>query len=421
MEIVESHSLMSGRLQIVRFSDRKNYYARIYNPSTRNRIARSLRTTDIAIATDRAIEVWSDLAPLIEREIPVTSGSIETVVQTYLDAEQARVAAGQVLQGTVTDKQAQRRPMLLFCQLNNLRRITDIKPHSLNGFTAWRRDESRKLTTGKDDGKPLELSSLNKGIREVRAFFKWARHQHLTDVELELMEVTVRHERERKKNVAFTPEDYKKLSMELERWAITEASAPRHVIKRIRPSHWYSRRTFYYLLSILCLTGMRPTEATEKVLWKDITFRNKGETKAARAMDTACTIHIRNAKGKGSRHCVSNAGWVIKSYRQYITQFRSTNGYRPLKPTDNLIQYPPTEETYRYSQFGNEMRALVKRCNLEGRGYTIRSCRGYYVTQQLADGVPPYIVAKNSGHSVEVMRSAYEQLSPEQLMEVLCS
>lgn len=410
---------MGGRLKIVIFSGRKNYYARVYNPSTRNSVTRSLRTTDLAIATDRAIEVWAELHPLIEADVPTNSGTIESVVHQYLEAEQKRVDAGLVKQGVVRDKRAQLRALLLFCQLNNLRKVTDVKPHSLNGFTDWRRDESKKLTSGKAG--VMELSSLNKSIREVRAFFKWLRHQHLTEVELELKEVTTRHERSRKKNVAFTDKDWSWIEQELERWAIKEADGPSWKVKRVRPVQWFGRRAFYYLLNLLCLTGMRPTEATEIITWKDVEFRNKGKTPAAQAMDTAVTIHIRNPKGKGSRACVSNAGILLKAYKKYCQTFRKQHGYRTLKPSDSLFLYPNTEELYVYSHWGNQMRDLLRRCNLQGKGYTIRSCRGYYVTKQLAAGVPPFVVAKNCGHSVEVMRKAYEQISPEQLMEALCS
>jgi len=417
LEILESHSLMGGRLQIVLFSGRKNYYARVYNPATRNRVARSLRTTDLAIATDRAIEVWAELQPLIEQGIPTDAQTLEGLVKQYLQQEQKRVDAGLVKPGTVRDKAAQLQPMLLFCQLNNLRKITDVKAYSFNKFTAWRRDESKRLTTGKPG--LLEMSSLNKSIREVRAFFKWCRHQHLTDVELDMKEVTTRHEKSRKKNVAFTEKDMRWIEQELERWVIKEAQGPDWAVKRIRPIQWYSRHAFRYMFDILCLTGMRPTELLELTKWGDLDFRNRGDTEASRWLDPVVTIHLKNPTGKGSRTIVSNAGWILKKFKKYVMWFRHEHGYRSIKPSDPLFLYPNTEELYVYSHWGNQMRALIKRCRLEGKGYTIRSCRGWYVSQQLAKGVPPYLVAKNCGHSVEIMRSAYEQISEAQLMEAL--
>jgi len=184
---------------------------------------------------------------------------------------------------------------------------------------------------------------------------------------------------------------------------------------------WYGRRAFYYLFQLLLETGMRPTEATEIVRWENISFRNRGKNACSRQLDAACTIEIINPTGKGSRTCVSNAGYHLKQFQAYAKKFRQEHGYRSLKPTDPLFLYPNSEELYVYSHWGNTMRALLKRCGLQGKGYTIRSCRGTYVSNQLARGIAPYVVAKNCGHSVEVMSKAYEQISPKQLMDVLCN
>ena len=55
----------------------------------------------------------------------------------------------------------------------------------------------------------------------------------------------------------------------------------------------------------------------------------------------------------------------------------------------------------------------------QGKGYTIRSFRSTYITNMLADGKSPYVIARNTGHSLEVLRRNYEQLSEEQLDDEL--
>ena len=408
---------MGGDLLIQRFDDRPSYQARLYSPKKRRYITRSLRTTDLAVATDRAIALWRDLSPLIEKDIPVNAGSIQDVITQYLEAEDRRVEAGEILPGARRDKAAQLRPVALFCKLQGLKKLTDIKPHSFNGFIAWRRDESLLYTTG--SAGILRRASLNKGIRELRGWWKWVRAKHLAEFDLELREVSTRKEEVREKNVAFQPDDWRRIDQELDRWTFTEQKRPDWANKRMRPIHWYGRHVFYYLIAVLSLTGMRPEEATKRITWDDIEYHGKGKTKAARSTHPGCVIRVRNPEGKGSRPVVNNAGVILRMFRQYADKWRHANGYPAIKGSDLVFAYPPTNEAYSYSHFGNMFRKLLKRLGLQGRGYTIRSCRSTYVTEMLAKGKSPYVIARNTGHSLEVLRRNYEQLSEGQLADEL--
>ena len=184
--------LMGGDLLIQWFDDRPSYQARLYDRAKRRYITRSLRTTDLGEATDKAIALWRDLAPLIEADIPVNSGSIQEVINQYLESEAKRVEAGEILDGARRDKAAQLRPVALFCKLQGLKKLTEVKPHSFNTFIAWRRDESLLYTAGKAG--ILRRTSLNKAIRELRAWWKWVRAQHLADFDLEIREASTRQE-----------------------------------------------------------------------------------------------------------------------------------------------------------------------------------------------------------------------------------
>lgn len=86
------------------------------------------------------------------------------------------------------------------------------------------------------------------------------------------------------------------------------------------------------------------------------------------------------------------------------------NGHCALKPTDLVFGNPMTDAPYVYSYLGNFFRPLLKQLELEGKGYTIRSSRGFCVTRLLSLGHPPYLISNNLGHSVDVMSKNYEQL-----------
>ena len=61
---------------------------------------------------------------------------------------------------------------------------------------------------------------------------------------------------------------------------------------------------------------------------------------------------------------------------------------------------------------------LMEELNLENH-YTIYSCRSFYINQKLELGIPPHIVAKNVGHTVETMEKHYEDIGSRKLTDLL--
>ena len=411
MRILESVTVVEGSLRIVRFEGRPYWHARIYDPRKQDDITRSLKTKDRAEAQTKAIQLWSTLAPKIAADLPVTAVTIESVVHQYYEAQQKRVDAQLIKPGALRDMRAQLNPFLTYCALQNLKELATFQPWSANGFAAWRRDESLLITKGKAG--VLKPTSLNKAIREVRAFFKWAKQQRLIDFEIELKEQPMRGEQVRTRNVAIPDADWERIEREIHRIAFIAKPS-----KRTQPIHLYYRRCFYYLLMVLISTGLRPQEATNIITWKDFTLR-KDNPKQQDKFTDKCIISVINPAGKGSRQVVSNAGMLLQAFKKYASTWRKDHGYRALKPTDLIFCYPVTGEPYPYSQFWLTFSETLKALNLQGRGYTIRSLRSTYITDKISEGVSPYILARNTGHSIEIMKRHYEQLGVEDLAAVL--
>lgn len=406
---------MGGEIQVFLYEGRTNWYARFYEKSNRRYIVRSLRTSDQAQAIDRAISLWRDIQPKIDAGIPTETHSIERVINQYIEAEQRRCDAGIIKAGAVRDKRVQLKALLIFCKLNNLRHIRDIKPHSLNTFVAWRRDESRKLTEGKEG--TLKHLSLNKSIREVRAWWKYVwKILKLADADLELMEVSNRHEQERTRNIAYTIGDWGLIEAEL----VRRSKEKRDTRRELLPIQIYGRWAFKTLLQVLVHSGMRPQEATQIIKWKDIRFIDSGDTQVDKALSNECVINIHNPKGKGSRKVVCDAGLFLKLFRHYCINWRRENGHSKLSSSSLVFANPLTDKPYNYSLFGNQFRNLLERLGLLNKGYTIRSSRGFYISRMLAAGHTPYLIAKNVGHSYDVMKQSYEQLTVEELIEEFC-
>ena len=401
---------MGGELQIFRYVERPNYYARFWQKEKRRYVTRSLGTPDQALATDRAIQLWKELVPLIQAGAPTETLSIQQAVKQYLAHKEARVDAGEIKRGSLRDSTTQLKTFIIYCKLRDISRISDVMSHSFDDFVEWRRDMSLKITTGKDAR--LKRGSLNKAIREVRAFWKYLRKKKVTAVDLDLMEVSTRHEEPRTKNVAFTPADWARIESQL----LADTLDIQGDRRELLPSQVYFRHMFKTLLQVLCDSGLRPTEATNLLCWSDLKLLETGKSTTERALSGACSLKIRNPKGKGSRITVCDSGVYLKLWRLYCKQWRKENGHRALLSNDLIFGNPLSSEPYVYSYFGNHFRDVLKRLGLKGLGYTIRSSRSFCVTRLLAAGHAPYLISKNLGHSQEVMRKSYEQLSAEDLI-----
>jgi integrase len=401
---------MAGEIQVFRYTTRPSWYFRSWSKDKRRYVVRSLRTDDRDTAINRAIEQWKVLVPLIQAGVPTDVPSITGLVHQYLQDEQARVDAGEVMAGMLRDKRTQLKTFLIYCKIQGLKRLSDIHVQSLDGFVEWRRDKSQMITNGRNER--LKRGSLNKSIREVRAFWKYLRKKRLVDFDINLMEVSTRHEEERTRNVAYTQDDWAAIEGELLR-----LSKETHGIRGLlQPGQRYWRTLFKTLLQTLVHSGLRPNEATRLLQWKDIKYLDEGKTKEERTYSSECTLNVRNPRGKGSRVVACDAGLFLKLWMVYVSEWRRENGHAPLQRSDQVFGNPGTGNEYPYSQFGNYFRKVLSDLGLAGMGYTIRSSRAFYVTRLLAAGHSPYLISKNCGHDLRVMRANYEQLSAEDLI-----
>lgn len=405
---------MSGELSIVRFVERKNLYVRFYDRRKQAYVTRSLGTPELGQAIDKAIKLWQQLTPLIEAGVPLDASSLDDCVRDYLQSEQLRVDAGEVMPGMLRDKTTQLRTFLIYCKLQGIRQISDVKPHSFNSFVEWRRDKSQKITNGKDIR--LKRTSLNKSIREVRAFFKHLRKKRVIDFDIELAEVSTRHEEVRTTNIAYTDQHWWAIERELLRRSKDIQGQRRELTQ----AQQYFRVLFKTFMQVMVHSGTRPTELTSKLEWKDITFLELGKSTAERAACPECTLNIRNPKGKGSRITACDAGMFLKLWGNYVGRWRKANGYQPIKKSTLVFANPVGNNAYVYGNYAKQWNETLETLGLQGLGYTIRSARGYYVTRMLALGHSPYLIAKNCGHSPRILQTNYEQLSPSELIAEFC-
>ena len=226
------------------------------------------------------------------------------------------------------------------------------------------------------------------------------------------MEQAVRGERERTRNVAFSEEDWVEIQRELRR-RTKELDGKR---RELLPTQVYGRFVLKTLVDVLVHSGLRPQEATKHLRWRHIKYLEKGTKPLDRLLDGSCVIRVENPSGKGSRTVACDAGVFLKLFASFCVKWRKSVAITPMTKDVLVFGNPLTGQPYTYSQFGNQWREVLEQIGLKGKGYTLRSCRGYYASRMLAAGATLYLLAKNLGHSIKVLERDYEQLTTEELI-----
>ena len=223
----------------------------------------------------------------------------------------------------------------------------------------------------------------------------------------------MRHDEVRTRNVVLTDSH----------WLLSEKHLTARTIetqgkrRQLLPSQIYGRHLLKALIQTLIRTGMRPMEATSLLKWKDVAFKTDLRHNIDENMDRTCVISVNNPLGKGSRKVVADAGLILRLWMQECERFRLSVGLHKLQRDHLVFGNPMTGIEYEYRGISNQFRAVLKELGLDDLGYTIRSTRSFYITKMLSAGKPAYLVAKNVGHSMDVMRKHYEQLSVDDLLK----
>jgi len=177
---------------------------------------------------------------------------------------------------------------------------------------------------------------------------------------------------------------------------------------------------------------MRPHEAL-LLRWCDITLKEREislwQTKAGSAEKIHATskeliveIQISPETKTGKRLVISPAGVYFRRLRDHYRK----HGH-PCKRGEYIFRNIGTKNQHKDKYVGKALSLanlrrlwyeLTDELQLENH-YTIYSCRSFYINQKLELGIPPHIVAKNVGHTVETMERHYEDIGIRKLTDLL--
>ncbi len=77
---------------------------------------------------------------------------------------------------------------------------------------------------------------------------------------------------------------------------------------------------------------------------------------------------------------------------------------------------PKTGVKINYNTMTNAYKDVLESLGMRSK-YTFYSCRAFYVTERIKEGVDSYTVAKQTGHSLEVCRRHYEKIKMDNMAD----
>jgi len=191
---------------------------------------------------------------------------------------------------------------------------------------------------------------------------------------------------------AFTPSDYEVVVDKIKDYH--QQGKPNFKTKEYR-------QVIPHYVTFLCETGARPGLEVEGLNFNDITKENdnyfikitKGKTKG---YSKGRKIVL---SGKAIEALISIA--QIQNPEKNITEKLLTNIRKPILETSfgKIPDYIPV--------FKKLIDYLLKD-NLISQRYTLYSCRHYYITKRLSEGVDIYLISKYVGNSVEMIQLFYD-------------
>jgi len=398
----------------------KNWYMRFYLGGRRYKTV-CLRTTDQALAQERAIEEWRKIQNHLDAGGSVIQKDINKCIDDYIKSIEEDVQAGKTKKQTLLGKASSFKKLKEF--LAELKFPKDIPPTLFDGYLKWRRTQGWNRYHYKNH-KPPGDATINKELSDYNRFWKdYLIPKGYYKHEIRLPFVKIKRGYYDEKNIPFTDEDWIKLVYYLRTWVRCVGNPRRDT---------FYRYVFGEFLKILANSGMRPHEAL-LLRWGDITLKEREiknwSTESEHKKhsleirkELIVEVQVSPETKTGKRLVISPAGVYFRRLRDHYRKHSFT-----CKRDEYIFRNVGTRNQHKDKFDGNPLSLnnlrrlwyeLTEELDLENH-YTIYSCRSFYINQKLELGIPLRIVAKNVGHTVETMEKYYENIGIRKLTDLL--
>ena len=375
-------------------------------------VSKSTGKRDLEEAKEFAREKYHELSADHRRGIAIHSHTFQRAVDAYLEDLDASIALRKTTARTKRDNKAVIDRYLL--PYFKTKAIDAIKQEHVEAYKAWRlnywttgpgvEDTTREYMRGgkliKSKRPAMGQTQRSGEILVLRAIFKsarkrgWVKREQIPEIEEE--------KREENRRPAFSASEWKRIL----------AAMPRYIESANGPVSEHDRKLLCAYMQFMFETGLRPGKEHQQLTWADCELVKQ---KAEVGHVGITHIHVRDDTKTGKRLAVSS-----EETWQVLNQIRAFSPWT--KPHDPVFADRVTGRPIK--TFTKGMEALLKTVGLErdrhGDKFSPYSLRHSYATDRLINGrVDVWLLAKNMGTSVEMIRKHYGHDEPQQRSQEL--
>ena len=377
---IDGFFLYEGELKIYRRKDGgKQYWGKVYSQTDKKYVRRSLKVKTRERAIIEGKKFYKETLGKIESGKTVIDTTVGVLIKKFLLHSTNEYEKGKISKGRNKSHILSLRYVGDF--LGNNIRITSIPKRKFYQYEKWRMENKTKNTIR---GTSLELEinvwkqSINYGME----------HDYIsTTVKL----FYPKFDTERKRRDDFTPEEYKK------------------IIRFFNTKKWKEGRGWYIeqrrqLLRlwflVLSNTGMRVGEL-KKLKWRDV--RKHSYVDDGRKKETVeITVQPQTSKVRKTRTVLGFGDtWKYISQVKKISKYTEPNDY--VFPNPKGKEWTPTWEMFSKIMEGSGV-------DLEKRDLSWYSCRHFYGSMRVSEGVEVYLLSVQMGCSVRMIEKHYGHL-----------
>lgn len=370
----------SGRLCIFRLplgkTKKQNYQGRFLIPGETSYVHRSLKTEDRDKAYRAAYEIYDDLRLRAKAGESLKSKKISKAIDEYLDFSKNRSRF----------ESTERTIGKYFRSYVQGKDFSFINPITMQGYEIWRSENALK------PGNIPSNSTLNHDVKEIKKFLKFCVDAGYLKASPDFKTPSF----ESQTRPAFDRRDYKKLTSNAWRW-IKESK---------HPSTERDRKMLWSYVLVLLNTGIRVGEA-RSLRWMDL----KAQKSQIKPDETDLILSVKGKTNQIKPREVVASNADVKEWFRRILELRRDELKTDPNPDSFIFCHPDGRPI---GSFKKSFRSLITRAGVEfdnwGNRHTLYSLRHTYATMAL-QRVPPvdaYVLAKNMGTSVEMIRLHYD-------------
>jgi hypothetical protein len=410
--------LIPKRLWLVQYEGKRTdyWYCKIYEGAGKRKyVVRSLKTEDKKTATDRAYEMYSEILQQVKDTGSASPKTVRQLCNRWIKRQEDRNAGGELSSSLF---RAHRHIFSVYvpayADMKGWKQIKQIPYDGWIEYRKWRKEEGWKLLGLDENGnvrnssnktrKPPKDSTVNREVTMIQEWFKYL----LVPEKLVLAAPVISKTKQRREdllaNPPFEPSDYMKIQRRFRKWANEKN------LTRVQKAEW--RQVVY--LFFLCTTniGWRPDSEGLEMTWDLVKIRKRivrlpnGEDKE----EHIANLRIWDNKNRRWREGNFLGGeYFIRLKELYESLHASNPAFHKPEKTSLVFCDPLSGKRLNYTRVSYAYKKVLDSLGLKN-AYTFYSCRSFYVTERLKEGVEIFTVAEQTGHSMEICKRHYARL-----------